>query len=108
MEAGDAFCAIQVNGTKVLLVLQMTIAETHPVSANGLVNIFNAFPTSISADFERKVILFVTPFSGELSEWQPLWTTKGAVFRNENIPTAAQNFEQWLYRYELVIPDDEK
>ena len=103
LKLGDAVCAIEVGGKKMLLILQTTIADAHPISANDLVKIFYAFPESVRKRFHRKIILFITPFHGKLQSLQPLWTVEGKVFQNvSEIPTAAQNFEQWLYGYELV------
>ena len=107
MESGDAFCSMTVNRTKVLIVLQMTIAQDHPVQANGLANIVNAFPASIR-NFRRKILLFVTPKYGKLRNEQPLQAVRNEVYSGEShIPTAARNFEQWLYRYELVVDGEE-
>ena len=105
-ESGDAFCTIEVDGVKVLLVFQITIASSHPVRANGLVKIFNAFPEDIRNSFQRKIILFVTPSQGKLCSWQPLWTVKGETFKDvTKIPAEAKNFEQWFYRYTIVISE---
>ena len=100
MQLGDAFCAMDINGMKVLLVFQMTVPEAHPVKANDLVKITKAFPVATRMGFQRKIIVFVMPFQGKLRHWQPLRTRKGKVFRD----LGTQNFEQWTYRYYLVMP----
>ena len=99
LEAGDAFCLIeQADGTYILIVLQITIAERHPVKANGLKVIVNAYPEQMKANITRKIILFVIPVDGELRSCQPLHTQNNRVIEDANLPPEAKKFEQWAYR----------
>ena len=100
LEAGDAFCLIkQADGTFMLIVLQITIAERHPVKANGLKVIVNAYSEQMKANITRKVILFVIPVDGELRIYQPLYTQNNRVVEVEdtNLHPGAKKIEQWAY-----------
>lgn len=102
LESGDAFCLITSDKGYCLVVVQCTVAERHPIRANGLKTIVNAFKTDLRNRIMRKVILFVVPIDGTLKYPQPLVTQDGKVFVS-NVPSEAQNFEQWVYRYDLAI-----
>jgi predicted Rdx family selenoprotein len=98
LEAGDAFCLIkQADGTFMLIVLQITIAERHPVKVNGLKVIVNAYSEQMKANITRKIILFVIPVDGELRTCQPLHTQNNRFVEDAKLPPEAKNFEQWAY-----------
>jgi hypothetical protein len=99
LESGDAFCLLQLVNEYSLIVLQVTVGEKHPVKANGLKEIFQAFPVDIKARITRKVIIFVTPMEGKLRTLQPLHNQDDKVMALANIPHDARNFEQWVYRH---------
>ena len=103
MEAGDAFCVLLMNGETILIVLQITVAEMHPIKANGLTYIYHAFTESIRNQINRKIIVFVTPVDGKLRTKQPLHTQGRTTFkRDQDIPAEAINFEQWVYRHRVT------
>jgi hypothetical protein len=103
LESGDAFCLIHLNDSYMLIVLQITVGEKHPVKVNGLKDIYQAFPVEITERIERKVILFVTPLDGKLCTWQPLHNQDDKVIAPAYIPYDARNFEQWVYRHAINI-----
>jgi hypothetical protein len=104
LESGDAFCLLSLpNGGFCLVVLQVTVGEQHPVKANGLKCIFQAFRADLKEQILRKVIIFVTPNEGSLCTWQPLHNQNGKVMTSANIPLEARNFEQWVCRYHLSV-----
>ena len=103
MEAGDAFCVLLINGVYSLIVFQMTVAEIHPIKANGLTYIYHAFAESIKNQIVRKIVVFVTPIDGKLWTKQQIHTQGRTVFkRDQDIPIEARNFEQWVYRHFVV------
>ena len=98
LESGDAFCVLQLQqSTYTLIVVQVTVAEHHPIKANGLGDILNAFP--LLPQISRKLILFVTPVDGRLHSAQPLHTKENRVM--SVVPVDVQDFEQWVYRYKI-------
>ena len=91
------------NGETILIVLQVTVAEMHPIKANGLTYIYHAFTESIRQQINRKIIVFVTPVDGKLRTKQPLHTQGRTTFkRDQDIPAEAINFEQWVYRHRVT------
>ena len=78
---------------------QVTIGSTHPIKANGLKTICEAFSDEMRSKIARKVFMFVIPFDGKLHSLQPLHTVKSKTFDDESrIPVNARDFEQWVYR----------
>eukprot|EP00349_Pseudokeronopsis_sp_Brazil_P005188 CAMPEP_0202968314 /NCGR_PEP_ID=MMETSP1396-20130829/13571_1 /ASSEMBLY_ACC=CAM_ASM_000872 /TAXON_ID= /ORGANISM="Pseudokeronopsis sp., Strain Brazil" /LENGTH=299 /DNA_ID=CAMNT_0049694489 /DNA_START=464 /DNA_END=1360 /DNA_ORIENTATION=- len=93
LESGDCFCVVEHNGGYWLLVLQMTVASTHPVKVNGLKEIVLAYSLEVQYALTRKLIVFVIPQNGELRTLQPLHTQTGKVA--EVIPAQVEGFEQF-------------
>lgn len=97
LESGDAFGVIQ-NGTElILIVLQYTIDDNHPVKVNGLKNIVESYPQEIKDHMNRKLLIFVTPVDGKLQKVQPLHSQGGRVMTK--LPSEVKDFEQWVCRY---------
>ena len=102
MEAGHAFSIQLVNGEYALIVLQMTVAEVHPMKADGLSYIYNAYPKAISKLITRKIIIFVTPVDGKLRNKQPIHAQNNDLFVSAcDIPSGVDDFEQWVYHHHL-------
>lgn len=103
MESGDAFCVIPVkDGNYMLIVLQVTVGESHPIKTNGLKVIVEAFPRDIKDKFVRKIILFVIPKDGKLKgNEQEFHNQQGRPITKDKIPLAARDFEQWVYQHEI-------
>jgi hypothetical protein len=98
--SGDSFYCMQCVVDQYLLVIfQITVAESHPVKARGLLDIFFAFPEDIRSKITRKVIIFVTPNHGKLYKVQRLTTMKGET--SLRIPGLASDFLQFAYRHKL-------
>ncbi len=100
LESGDAFCLISTEESFMLLVLQVTVGENHPIKVNGLMDIYLSFDLELRNKITRKVLLFVTPFDGKLKSLQPYHTKKGVVIINNN--TVVSEFEQWVHWYVLA------
>jgi hypothetical protein len=75
LESGDAFCVKELNGVSTLIVLQITIADKHPVKMNGLDKINKCF-VNAGVTITDKILIFVTPVNGKLTSKQNLITTK--------------------------------
>ena len=104
MEAGDGFCVVKINGTDMLVVLQITTAASHPVKATGLLRIYEAFPQAVRSKIGRKILVFVTPMEGKLMTLQKFHTLKDDEYiRESDIPAQASEFEQWVYRYNPAV-----
>ena len=99
MESGSAFCVLLIDNKYVLMVSQMTVAENHPINANGLTQIYYAFSETIRQQITRKIIIFVTPVGGKLYTTQPIRTTSTI----KNCHSAAENFEQWVCRHRVTM-----
>lgn len=99
LESGDCFGVVQHDGANVLLVLQMTVGDNHPVKANGLRDIVLAYPLDVRNDLRNKLLGFVIPLHGALNSTQPLHTQGGRAI--ERIPTEVQGFAQYVCRYTI-------
>lgn len=104
LESGDAFCVIsEMDGSATLIVLQVTVGETHPINVNGLKNIVQAYPLTVQKALVKKCFVFVTPVHGALQrQQQPLHTQEGAVATH--VPSEAQGFQQYVVEYDLQSP----
>jgi hypothetical protein len=105
LESGDAFCVVKMTGIWTLVVLQVTVAENHPIKANGLKVIYDAFPDNLRTLIQRKLLVFVTPPSGNLCDIQPYHDQKNHVMK-DRIPPIVREFEQCVYRHSIVTPDN--
>ena len=76
LESGDSFCLIELNGKWTLVILQCTIAETHPVKQNGVKIIHDCFSKNAELKVDDTVIIFMIPLNGKLKTKQPLVTQK--------------------------------
>jgi len=101
-EFGNSFCLLQLT-VLTLIVFQITVGEKHPVKANGLKSIVQAFPESIRSRIGRKLIVFVTPMEGKIRDVQSIISQKGKEMSKVSVD--AQNFEQWVYCHKVVLDD---
>ena len=99
LECGHAF-VLDSQGD--LYVFQMTVADTHPLKANGLATIVQAYLTS-GLPIASKNLVFVTPIAGKLSTAQPLVIKENDVVGGTHIPEHARGFKQWKIVYELTL-----
>jgi hypothetical protein len=99
LESGDAFCLLELSTDRfTLIVLQVTVGKKHPIKANGLKHIVEAFP--LRTRIVRKAIVFVTPAEGELCTVQHIVSQDNKI--SSRIPEEASNFEQWVYRHKIA------
>jgi hypothetical protein len=75
LESGDAFCLIQLNGKPTLVILQITIADKHPVKQNGVRIIHQCYTKNSHLKVRDTVIMFMIPVNGRLKTKQNLVTT---------------------------------
>lgn len=101
LESGDCDCfgVVEHDAAYVLLGLQMTVSETHPIIANGLKDIVRAYPLDVQSRLSKKLVGFVTPVNGCLLSMQPIHTRDGSVM--EQLPTEVEGFEQYVCEYNL-------
>ena len=99
-ESGDAFCLMQHEGLLKLLVFLVTVAERHPVKANGLKDIVRALNEKTRLLIARKVVVFVTNLDGKLTTVQDLESQKSKVL---SALSEIRDFEQWVYRHTIAV-----
>jgi hypothetical protein len=99
LESGDCFGVVEHDGAYVLIVLQMTVSENHPIRANGLRDIALAYPLDVRNALSKKLLGFVIPMDGALRSIQPLHTRDGKII--ERIPVEVQGFEQYVCQYKI-------
>lgn len=100
MESGNSFFVLPAGeGSFKLFVLQITVAEVHPVKMNGLLKIIMKFPESIQRRLVEISLIFVTPVNGTLTQPQALitQTVEGAL----KAPAQLRNVRQFCLRYSL-------
>lgn len=90
LESGDAFCLIEINQRWTLVILQCTIAMTHPVKQNGVKVIFDNYVGNSSLHVDDTVIMFMIPVNGKLKTKQSLVTKKMKETQQLFINVAAQ------------------
>lgn len=74
LESGDGFCLLNIQEQRILIVLQTTIAESHPIKGRGLENIYDKYSRSgFCIDGVR--LIFVTPFHSKLNQAQTILPT---------------------------------
>lgn len=103
MESGDAFCVLPCEGNSshwMLLVFQITVGESHPIKANGLIKILDAIDPTIRGNFTQKLLVFVTPWHSKLERTQPYHTAQGKVIAQSS--SKVYEFRQAVCRYKLV------
>jgi hypothetical protein len=90
LESGDAFCLIKINERWTLVILQCTIAETHPVKQKGVKVIHDCFKMKSELVVDDTVIMFMIPSNGKLKTKQPMVTQKNAAVQLVTIAVTAQ------------------
>ena len=102
LESGDAFCLIKINERWTLVILQCTIAETHPVKQNGVKIIHDRYTKNSKLQVDDTVIMFMIPFNGKLKTKQSLVIQKNKQdARRATIAVTAQyKIENTLVTYD--------
>ena len=95
LESGDAFCLLSVLGVLTVIVLQITIDESHPVKMNGLRVIADRFPNAV-----QQLLVFVTPQNGKLCQSQNMLTTESKVAQRFD---GVQGFNDNQFKLEDVL-----
>ena len=105
LESGDAFCLIEVNERRTLVILQCTVAERHPVKQNGVKIIHDCYTENSKLQVEDTVIMFMIPENGKLKTMQPMVTKKeGGVLEEVQRVTIAIR-AQYTIENKLVTVD---
>ena len=89
-ESADAFCLIKINERWTLIILQCTIAETHPVKQNGVKIIHDFCTKNSKLQVDDTVIMFMIPFNGQLKTKQSLVSQKKQDVQRATIEVTAQ------------------
>lgn len=95
LESGDAFFV----QNQTLFVLQITVAEAHPVKANGLKAISKCFD-HLTINAHR--LVFVVPKNGKLRGVQGITTQKGSVAAKQSHIVSDFKSNQWRLEYDPV------
>lgn len=103
LESGDAFCLINVNQKWKLVIVQITIAENHPVKQNGIKVILDCYTKNSNLQVEEIVIMFMIPKNGTLNSKQQLVTQKNLVIQQPTIVVNAQyKIENSLLDFDVI------
>lgn len=113
LESADAFYLtpiISPQGTAAsqaryrLVVLQITVASSHPVKANGIVNILKAFPAAIRARVTEKALVFINDYKAKIGVWQNFVSKYKKKLTK--VPAVVKNFKQYVcaYTFSTVLP----
>jgi hypothetical protein len=98
LESGDAFCLLSlVDHCYHLVILQITVAETHSVKSNGLVKILRAY--SNNYNITKLSLVFVTPLYSELAKIQKITNQKGN--KAKGLPSGLKDLRQYKLEYML-------
>ena len=98
LESADCFyaaCNNEALGTYTLVNVQITVSENHPVKANGLVEIYEAYSCNIT----EVVVLFLVPVHCNLNCVQKLKTKEDSDLKR--IPKILSELKQYVYRYRI-------
>jgi len=100
LQSADTFCVVEyAPGFYWLLFFQITVGEKHPVKANGLCEIIEAYSEHIQKNINQKIVAFIIPMFGPLCSVQPLHTVDDKVM--QKIPSVLQDLEQYVCEYKL-------
>ena len=101
LESADAFYVVEDSPNSYqLVILQFTVAESHPMKVNGLVKIMNAFPEPVLKNINGLKIVFITPAKGKcLGKKQNLVTSEGKIYSTEKMPDVVKDSQQFLYKH---------
>ena len=99
LESGDAFCVMELNGVTTLIVMQVTIASSHPVKMNGLKTICDCFGNT-QVNITDKILIFITPIHGTLNSKQNLHSTQNTKVEDKNIPVNIKPFSKNQFKIE--------
>jgi hypothetical protein len=86
LESSDAFFILGTKEQSELYILQLTVAKTHKVKANGLLKIVKHFEDSgykIDSESMKLHLVFVTPKKKNLLQEKKQMTNYQAITRNE-------------------------
>jgi len=89
-ESGEAFCLIKINERWTLIILQCTIAETHPVKQKDVKIIHDRYTKNSKLQVDDTVIMFMIPFNGQLKTKQSLVSQKKQDVQRDTITVTAQ------------------
>jgi hypothetical protein len=84
-----------------LVVLQVTVAASHPIRANGLVDILGAFPEALRSNISKKALLFIKDAHGTFDKEQAILNKSGLVMAPPNIRVEIRDFEQYVCSYRI-------
>ena len=108
LQSGDAFCAISVNGSNVteylLIIIQITVAESHPIKVKGLSDILSAYPDEIRKKITKKALVFLTAKYGKLNSFQQYTTARGDAYKAE-LPKEIEEFRQYVTEYNMPLTE---
>ena len=82
-----------------LVVFQITVGKSHPVRANGLGKIVQAFPEEVRKKIKEKLLVFVIPKHNTLVNVQQLVTQNNTEI--VRVEPNARDFQQYVYRHEI-------
>jgi hypothetical protein len=104
LTSADAFYLVEgaESGEYTLVVLQITVAESHPVKAQGLLDIILAFPEKFK--ITSKALVFVVNPSCLMQDAQKLTNLKGEELEEGSIRLSLRDFKQYIVRYKLSEP----
>jgi hypothetical protein len=108
LESCDAFCLMDdanEAGKYILLMIQITVAKTHPVKANGLNEIYKAYSTEATSNISRMILLFVTHHHSQMNKMQNITNQQSAVMDPSNIPVKIRDMRQYIWKYEFPVID---
>ena len=106
LESRYSFCLIEINERWTLVILQCTIAETHPVKQNGVKIIYDCYKTNPELKVEDTVIIFMIPLNSKLNRIQSLVTKKKDGVLEEVQRVTISITAQYKIENELVDIDD--
>lgn len=102
LESGDGFCVLTINGIQTLIILQCTIAENHPVKANGVAVIRKAMCDVSKVSVEDVILVFVTPSKGKLRTKQNIVSQKGLGLSRIDANVSSIKTKQFYMENELI------
>jgi hypothetical protein len=95
MGSGNAFCVVSCGDDKdklILVVLQFTVGENHPIKVKGLEEIVSLYSNTAHKQIGKKLLVFVTPTNSKLDTVQPWYTKENKVAFILIILTRVKNF----------------
>ena len=85
-----------------MIIVQITVAKSHPIKVKGLSDIVSAYPEDIQNKITKKALVFLTTNRGKLKSVQQYTTEGGGAYKG-NLPKEVEDIRQYKAEYKFPL-----